>query len=165
MKFSFRNVFAVVALLMCVAFGSDRAFSQNAGQTITSPLGNELIQVYPANSAAIAYMSSSSLRDGRFYVYATPLTGATITMTVDQSAVALNPAGTIAALTIVMPATVVDGKTVTIYSTQTITSLTLSTTNSATFAPAAVTTFVTATTQGAIGYVYDKANNQWHRYQ
>lgn len=162
-----RLVISAVAALVATAclFGllpGSKVEAQNAGQVITAPVGNELVQVYPPNTAAIAYMSTSSLRDGRFYVYNVPLTGFSITMTVDQSAVSLNPAGTLAAGTIIMPPTTVDGKIVTIYTTQTITALTLSTSNSATFAPAAVTTLAANAT---VGYVYDKANNQWHRIQ
>lgn len=83
-------------------------------------------------------------------------------MTPVQAAVSLNPAGTLAAGTIVLPPTTVDGKLVTIYSTQTITGLTLSTSNGATFAPAAITT-LTANTN--VGYVYSLSGNVWHRFQ
>ncbi|MET4341947.1 hypothetical protein [Bradyrhizobium sp. RT9a] len=151
-----------LALVLAALFGMDRLQAQNAGQFQFTVTGKELVQIIPPNTAAIAYTSVSSLRDGRMWLYNVPLTGFTVTMTVDQSVVSLNPAGTLATGTIVFPPTVVDGKTVSIFSSQTITALTLSTSNSATFAPAAVTTLAA---NASLEYVYDLANNQWHRFQ
>lgn len=153
-----RSIIAGV-LGMLAVFGV--AFAQNAGQIILSPTGTEMFAVSGGSGATNAFMSSSSLRDGRFYVYQAPLTGFTLTMTPTQSAVSLNPAGTIAAGTVTMPATTVDGKVVSIFTSATITALTINTTNSATFVPAVVTTLAAGT---SVAYVYDKANNQWHRY-
>jgi hypothetical protein len=158
-----RYLGAFVAALLLAAIGG-YAFSQNANQVINTLLGNELVQIQSAtnSTAAISYTTVANLRDGRQWLYNVPVTSFTITMSVAQSVVSLNPAGTLAAGTIVMPATGFDGKTVTLFSTQTISALTLSTTNSATFVPAAITT-LTANTP--ISYVYDLANNQWHRFQ
>lgn len=157
----------LVAILLSL-FGAYAVFgfarAQSAGQTITSPTGKELFAVEGNGStgATLAYMSSSSLRDGRFYIYNAPLTGFTVAPTVDQSAISLNPAGTIAAGTITMPATTVDGKVVTVFTSATITALTLTPQGSTTFVPAAV---ITLAAGASVGYVYDKPNNQWHRYQ
>jgi len=167
MKLS-RNIRAcVIAALIAGAlsfasFGVNRVIAQNAGQVLTQMVGTELIQLTPANTAAIAYTSTSAMRDGRFYLYNVPLTGFTITMNVNQSAVSLNPAGTLATGTIVLPPTVIDGKYVTIFSSAAITGLTISTSNGATFAPAVVTTIAA---NGSVEYVYDLPNNQWHRLQ
>lgn len=151
-------------LLIAVAIGiagfGGWAWSQNANQVLLTMLGSELIQVIPANTAAISYTTVASLRDGRMYVANVPLTGFTLTMTPLQSVVSLNPAGTLAAGTIVLPATLVDGKTVGIYTTQTITALTLSTSNTATFTPTAVTTL---TANSHVSYVYSVAANTWYR--
>lgn len=152
---------AAIALLMAGG-GAGLVVAQNAGQFQFTVTGKELVQIIPSNTAAIVYTSVSSLRDGRMWLYNVPLTGFTVTMTVDQSVVSLNPAGTLATGTIVFPPTNVDGKTVSIFTSQTVTALTLSTSNSATFAPAAVTTLAA---NGSIEYVYDLANNQWHRFQ
>lgn len=161
MKRFVRNYIVAAALLLS---GSAVLYAQNAGQVILTMLGSELIQIQsPVNStAAITYTSVASLRDGRMWVYNVPVTSFTLTLTPLQSAISLNPAGTLAAGTIVMPATTVDGKVVTIFSTAIVTALTLSTTNSATFAPAAVTALAANV---PVGYVYDKANNQWHRFE
>lgn len=135
--------------------------AQNAGQVLLTMTGTELIQVYAPNTAAISYTTTSSMRDGRFYTYQAPLTGFTVLMTPQQSTVSLNPAGTLAAGTVTLPATATDGKFVTIFSSQTITALTINTTNGATFVPAVVTTLAA---NASVSYIYDKANNQWHRF-
>jgi uncharacterized membrane protein len=155
-------VCATGAALAMFVSGIARVAAQNAGQILLTPTGKELIRALPPGSAYDAFTSISSLRDGRMWLYQVPLTGFTITMNVDQSAIALNPAGTLATGTIVMPPVTVDGKIVTIFSTAVVTALTLTPTNSATFAPAAATALAANVT---LGYVYDKANNQWHRFQ
>jgi hypothetical protein len=136
------------------------AWSQNAGQVVTTMLGSELIQLTQANTAAIGYTTVNALRDGRGYLYNVPTTGFTINLTVAQSALSLNPAGTLATGTVVMPATILDGKVVSVFTTQTITALTLSTTNGATFTPAAVTTLVAGAN---VNYVYSVTANTWYR--
>lgn len=161
MNFRAYTVIAALALL-ALAVQQNAVRSQNAGQVQQTMTGSELVQIYPANTAAIVYASTTSLRDGRMWVYNVPTTGFTLTMTDVQSVVSLNPAGTLATGTIVLPPTLTDGKTVSIFSSQTITSLTLSTSNSATFAPAAPTTIAA---NASMEFVYDKANNQWHRFQ
>jgi hypothetical protein len=156
-----RSNLAFLALLAAAVLGGGYAIAQNAGQTLLTFLGSELIQVYPPNTAAIAYTSVASLRDGRQYLYNIPVTGFTITLTPLQSAVSLNPAGTLATGAIVFPPTLVDGKVVTLFSSQTITALTITTSNGATFVPAVVTTLAAGV---PIGYVYQAVGNVWHRY-
>lgn len=153
----------IAGALSVLSFGINRVVAQNAGQLIFTPTGKELIQVIPPSTAAIAYVPLSALRDGAQYVYNVPLTGFTLVMTAEQSVVSLNPAGTLAAGTVTLPPTLYDGKIVTIFSSQIITALTLNTSNSATFVPAAPTTF--AAVNGSVSFVYDLALNQWHRFQ
>jgi hypothetical protein len=154
-------VLAALAALAC-AFGGYYAIAQNAGQILFTMLGSELIQIQPSGTAANVYVSTSAMRDGRFYVAAAPVTGFTITMTVLQSALSLNPLGTLATGTVVLPPVQYDGKMVGIFSSQTITALTLSTSNGATFTPAAVTTLPANT---AVEYVYSLSANTWYRMQ
>ena len=153
---------AFFGLLLAYGVAASYGIAQNAGQVLTTLLGNELVQVQSQvnNTAAIAYTTTANLRDGRMWVYNVPLTGFTITMTVSQSAVSLNPAGTLATGTIVLPPTTFDGKVVSIFTTQTITALTISTSNGATFAPAVVTTLAAGT---SVSYVYSLAGSVWHR--
>lgn len=54
-----------------------------------------------------------------------PLTGANVAVSSSSSLLAINPAGTIAALTVTFPAAPSNGQTVTICTTQIITALTL----------------------------------------
>lgn len=140
------------------------AFSQNANQVLLTMLGSELIQIYPSGNltAATVYTTVSSLRDGRMYVQLAPTTGFTLTMTPLQSAVSLNPAGTLATGAIVLPPTTIDGKAVMLFASQTITALTLSTSNGATFTPAAITTLAA---NGSAEYIYSVAANTWYRIQ
>jgi len=168
MKLSHNFRASVIAVLIAttlsfVSFGINRLSAQNAGQILTTLLGNETVQVQSSvnSTAAITYTTTANLRDGRMWLYQAPLTGFSITMTVAQSVVALNPAGTLATGAIVMPATTFDGKTVTFFSTQIVTALTVTTTNSATFVPAVVTALAANV---PVSYVYDLANNQWHRF-
>ena len=64
------------------------------------------------------------------YVYATPLTGATVVITDTQSSAIIEPSGTIAALTVQLPtaAAAYDGKVVEFSSTQIVTTLTVTAT-------------------------------------
>lgn len=162
MKLSFRNYIVAAALLL---FGG-ALYAQNSSTypQIPTLLGNELVQIQSRtnNTAAITYTTTANLRDGRGWIYSVPLTGFSITMAVAQSVVSLNPAGTLATGTIILPPTADDGKTVTIFSSTAITALSITTSNSATFAPAVVTAL---TANQSVSYVYDLANNQWHRFQ
>lgn len=159
-----KHLRALAIAAACLICAAGLLHAQTTNQTIAKLLGNELVQIYSStnNTAAITYTTTANLRDGRMWVYQAPLTGFTLALTVAQSAVSLNPAGTLAAGTVVMPATGFDGKTMTLFSTQAISSLTLSTTNSATFVPAAVTSL---SANSPVGYVYDLSNNQWHRFE
>lgn len=158
--------FRIVAALLAVAallLGAGYVNAQSNTQLQFTPTGKELIELTPPGSATFVYVPLAAVRDGGQYVYATPLTGTTTVMTAEQSVAAFNPAGTLAALTVTLPPTLYDGKIVTIFSSQIITTLTLNTSNSATFVPAAPTTLASANL--SISFIYDKANNQWHRFQ
>lgn len=161
-RFKF-GALGALALLLIAAIVPQRIIAQNAGQLIFTPTGKELIQVIPPNTAAIAYVSVAAMRDGAQYVYNVPLTGFTLVMAEEQSVATLNPAGTLAAGTVTMPPTLYDGKVVTIFSSADVTALTLSTSNGATFVPAQAPFTLSANTSRS--YVYDLANNQWHRFQ
>lgn len=78
--------------------------------------------------------------------YAEPLTGATIVVPAGQSALVLNPADTIAALTVTLPPNPYDGQIFRIGSSATVTALTLNTSDSSTIKqnPTALTVSTTA---------------------
>ena len=89
--------------------------------------------------------------------YAEPLTGASVAMT--RSHLTVKPAGTIAALTILVPDDPYDGEEVSFNTTQTITALTVDDTAGATFANAPTTL-----SAGAFARMkYREADNTWYR--
>lgn len=92
------------------------------------------------------------------YDYFAPLTGTTVLIT--QSYTLVNPAGTIAALTVDLPAAPVPGQTVHIAFSQVVTALTL-----AVSAPGTATFIGTPITAAAVGthvsYMYDINANAW----
>lgn len=131
------------------------------GTVTTSLTGAEQVPIQ-GNGATQAFTTVSSLRDGRDYIYQVPVTGFSIVMGKDQSAVSLNPAGTLAAGSVVLPPIVTDGKTVSFFSSQNVTAFALSTsTGSAIINP--VTSL--AANAPAIGFVFDAPLNAWVRHQ
>jgi len=163
MKLAFlKSRLPVLIGALIAVFLSAAAFAQSSQQLLFTPTGKELIELTPPGSATLAYVPLAAVRDGGQYVYNVPLTGFTIVMAAEQSVVSLNPAGTLATGTVTLPPTLYDGKIVSIFSSAAITALTLNTSNSATFVPAVVTTLAA---NASVSYIYDKANNQWHRFQ
>jgi hypothetical protein len=74
---------------------------------------------------------TQTVRAGGGVFYDTPAEGGEVVIPADRATVILNPAGPLAALTVTLPASVVDGATTTITSSQDVTALTL---NNAPFA-------------------------------
>lgn len=58
--------------------------------------------------------------------YATPTTGSTVTVVTGTTALLLNPAGTLVALTVALPSSPVDGQSITIATSQILSALTVS---------------------------------------
>lgn len=103
-----------------------------------------------------------------------PLTGATLTLTAQHRQLIVNPAGTIAALTVNMPAasaTMVNGQRIGICGTQIVTALTLGAGTGNTFNPAVQTAMLVPVVTGAAScteYVYSKTSataGVWFRVQ
>lgn len=90
------------------------------------------------------------------YDYLVPTTGFTYTFTT-ANGVILNPAATLATGTVVMPASPVDGMTVTISSTKDITTFTVSGSSGQTVSNA-ITTLLAG---GSVTYLYRSANTTW----
>jgi hypothetical protein len=90
-----------------------------------------------------------------------PLTGTSITVPQGVNNILLDPAGTIATLTIVLPAStlLIDGQPLTISSSQTVTALTI-TAGSGTSIVATATTTIGPTT-AAVTYIYHAASTKW----
>lgn len=85
---------------------------------------------FPGSTPGTCDGSSFYTADG--YVTDTPTTGGTVSMTEGQKLEILNPAGSLAALTVNLPSTPADGQETSIASTHTITALTIATTDSTT---------------------------------
>lgn len=103
------------------------------------------------------------------YVYNAPLTGASITLTNLQRRLVLEPAGTIAALTVVFPAatTLVDGQLFSMCTTQIVTSLTLTAGSGTSIlnGPTALLVPVATGAASCVGWIYRTANTSWYRVQ
>lgn len=90
--------------------------------------------------------------------YVAPATGASVTINDDTSMLVINPAATIAALTVVMPASPVDGQVVRISSSQIVTTLTLNANAGQTMKNG-----VTSLTAGqSFGRIYRAADATWY---
>ena len=90
----------------------------------------------------------------------TPLSGETIIVPGCPSIIIVTPAGTIAALTIQMPALLMDGDEVELASSQIIASLTFTGGNTVLGAPPAVPQVF-----GNAGFVWSEADVVWYRYR
>lgn len=88
-----------------------------------APLLNEMLAI--SDGADTKKISMQTLRATRTVVVA-PLTATTVTIANGTETQIINPAGTIAALTIAFPAGVVDGQVLDIVFTQIVTSITTS---------------------------------------
>lgn len=88
-----------------------------------------------------------------------PLTGATVTPAPGVEVEYVNPAGTIAALTLNMPASPSDGQPFTVSFDQVVTALTMAAPGSATIKGA----LTAATAKGFASWRYSKPDNTWYR--
>lgn len=119
-------------------------------------------------SPQTVYVDVSSLGAGPTQ-YSAPLTGASITVAPGTRQVIVEPAGTIAALTLVMPAaaTLTEGQRFGFCSTQAITALTITDGAGATVQnkPTAMTIPLTTGAASCVQWVYVAAQAKWYRVQ
>lgn len=126
-------------------------FWYNAASTATD---NGASVIVPSGAVQGAWLKLSSV-----YSYQTPTTGFSIQIASGVTSLILNPAGTLAAGTIVFPATPIDGQILNLSSSQIITALTMS-------APAGQTVLGALTTIAANGYAawqYVASAANWFR--
>jgi hypothetical protein len=129
---------------------------------IVSPTGNERVEA-DSGGAMLAEVSIGSMRDASGYQKAVPLTGATLTIgssTVNQSVLAVNPAGGLAALTIILPAAPVDGQRALIFTSQAITALTMQAPGTTLNNPV-----TSLTANQSVEWLWSLSNNTWDRIQ
>lgn len=106
----------------------------------------------PAASGTLATLGVEGLQ------YAAPLTEATVVVAAGTTVLVLEPADTIAALTVTLPAGA-DGKVVTISSTEIVTALTLGATGDDTIVNA-ISEFAA---DGFVKYIYRASSEKWYR--
>lgn len=128
------------------------ALTTNSSVTIAAPTGTGGVYTLPSVAGALAGAAG-------VLQYAAPLAAATVTIADATTALVLEPAGTIATLTVVLPTTPADGKMVSISSTAIVSILTLSGGGSDTIVNA-ITVFAAA---GFARYVYRASTTKWYR--
>lgn len=141
-----------------------------AGPALT---GNELVPVdtMASGGAAVpqtAYLSVMTLGAG-VLDFQVPLTGATITETAQMNQLIIDPAGTLATLTVQLPAAtgLLNGQVWGMCTTQVITALTLTAGSGTTVknAPTAMLVPVATGAASCFAYRYVKAQTAWYRIQ
>ena len=103
-----------------------------------------------------SYIHSGAEIDKTYQIY-TPLTLATVTMSAGQSRAIINPAGTIAVLTVTLPSSPVDGQVAGISFTQIVTALTINAPGGATV----VGPPTSAAVNNAFRFIYQASSTSW----
>ena len=145
------------AALLCAA----QAWAQGSGYGfLPSPAGTEIVRCENATAGGNQACYLSQMRDARGYQKVVPTAGQTVTIGNNVSRLILNPAGTLATLTIKTPVTPYDGQEICIFSTQAVTALTSTASGSQTWnsAPSALTANAAASC-----WVYSLSNTTWDR--
>lgn len=129
---------------------------------LAGPLPNNIVDGMVADAAPVMANLQSIVDDindriGN-YAYNAPVTGFSITMEDDEPVLILEPAGTLATGTIILPETPVDGMIVRVGSTKIITALTVTpnTGQSVVAAPSAMTA------GGSFALLYRSSNTTWY---
>lgn len=164
---------------VCLSFGNNSVCNQfqPAGPSIvtgaeTFPADTNAVGAGSIQNPSTVDISLPAIGAGP-YQYAAPLTGASLTMTNLQRRLIIDPAGTIAALTVVFPAVgsgssvLVDGQLIGICATQIVTALTLTAGSGTTILNAPTALAIPPATGAGTCYewVYRKANTSWYRNQ
>jgi len=95
----------------------------------------------------------------RAYDYTTPSTGFNYTIPANVTVAIIQPAGTLATGTVKMPASAINGMTITVSCTQIITALTLS----ANTGQSIVNPVTTLASGGTSSYIYRASNTTWYK--
>lgn len=132
--------------------------------------GNELIPAdtgLPSGQQPQTVVVPARLLGGGATQFATPLTGASLTAAAGETTMLLDPAGTIAALTVTLPAVggLIDGQKWRLASSQTVTALTLTPGSGTTIAQAPTTITVSTTAPYNYEFVYRASTTKWYRLQ
>lgn len=134
----------------------------------TALTGNELV---PADTNIANGGGQETVRipmvmvAGGAYQYAAPATGNTVTVAANVSNLVLDPAGTIATLTVALPAAsaLIDGQTLHISSSQTVTALTMSAGSGTSISNSPTALTISTTASYGYEFIYRAANTKWYR--
>lgn len=162
----------------CIRFGNNNVCNAYAPAGPTTVTGSETVMsdthLPSGQQPATVNMPLTAIGGGKLSVQA-PLTGATINVDAQTRQLILNPAGTIATLTVNFPAasstTPYDGQRIGICGTQIVTALTLGGGTGNTFNPAVQTATLVPVVTGAAScteYIYSKTSTTagvWFRTQ
>lgn len=161
---------------ICLSYGNNSVCNQYspAGPTNVNPQST-----FPADTnipnvggtgAGSATVNIPAGMTGATVLDNAPLTGASITVPTGTAKLILNPAGTIAALTVLLPAPTTtisgnvwslnDGQEFFIYSSQTVTALTVTPYSGTTLTP----TITTVTAAAPVKLIYNKAALAWQTF-
>lgn len=142
-----------------VAPGSAITLENLYGQLSTAGQWGRLsILCYDKDSFVIDGDVSNSVGPGS-YQYATPLTGTTVAMAVGATRLLINPAGTLAALTVDLPTSPLDGQVAEIMTSQQLTALTIASTDGSTVNGVSGGYSMSANTGAS--WVYRSSNTTW----
>ncbi len=148
-------------VLLCFLSGACSAYAQGSGYGfLTSPAGTEIVRCEVATAGGNQACYLSQLRDARGYQKVVPTAGQTITIGNNVSRLILNPAGTLATLTIKTPVTPYDGQEICIFSTQAVTALTSTASDSQTWNGSLSALSANA---AADCWIYSLSNTTWDR--
>lgn len=162
----------------CIRYGNNNVCNAYAPAGPTAVTGAETVlsdtHLPSGQVPATVNMPVTALGGGKFDLQV-PLTGATLTVDAQTRQLIVNPAGTIAALTVNFPAasatTPYNGQRIGLCSTQVVTALTLGAGTGNTFNPAVVTAMAVPPTTGAgtcYEWIYSKTSSTagvWFRTQ
>lgn len=157
----------------CALFAGDgTTCAANVPAGPSALTGNELIpadtKLTGGTSPQTVYVDISTLGAGPTQ-YSTPLTGATTTVAAGTRQVIINPAGTIAAHTLQLPAasTLTEGQRLGFCTTQVVTSLTVTAGSGTTVsnAPTAMLVPVTTGAASCVEWIYVASATTWFRTQ
>lgn len=154
----------------CLSYGNNSVCNQFRPAANSIITGNEQIPADTGTNAQpnTVLIPASSLGAGP-YAYNAPLTAASITVTSPTRRLILEPAGTIAALTVVFPAATAlnDNQLFGLCTTQIVTALTLTAGSGTTIlnGPSALLVPVATGAGSCVEWVYRQSNTSWYRVQ
>lgn len=154
----------------CLSAGNNAVCNQTRPAGTSQITGNEQIPADTGSSSQpfTVLIPSSSLGAGP-YAYNAPLTGATIAVTSPTRRLILEPAGTIATLTVTLPVstTLNDNQLFGLCTTQIVTALTVTAGSGTTVlnAPTALLVPVATGAGSCVEWVYRQSNTSWYRVQ